>query len=382
MTNETINHLISQVAIFSKKIIRSLASEYDKTEAFPEEQLHQLSDMGVLRMPFDRLYGGLGGSFKDFLEVIRIVSRDCASTASILLTQSSMGTWPIYQYGTERQKQTYLPAMLSGKSFGAFGLNELGMDNDLENIETVAVERKDHWELTGAKAFVSNAGKANVYLIVSKTIAEDGTSGYGIFIVTAEMQGLTIGVREEKMGIRALPVASLKFDQICIPKENLLGGCCNGEEQSQAISDRMRLSIAAQAIGIAEGSFEQALNYVSQDRKFGQRLIDLRTTQFKLAEMYTELHAAAALLDQVANDGPLDSMMVAMVKLKAANTAIEMTEMAIQITGGYGYMRNNDIERYVRDAKLTAIYGGTFETQKDTISKKWVNQTQGEVLVT
>ena len=373
MTNETMNHLISQVAAFSKTVIRPIASDYDKTEAFPEEQLNQLSDMGVLRMPFDRLHGGLGGSFEDLLEVIRIVSRDCASTASILLTQTSMSLWPIYQYGTERQKQMYLPAMLSGETFGAFGLNELGMDNDLENMETLAVEKETHWELSGAKAFVSNAGKANVYLIGSKTLAKDGTSGYGIFIVTAGMRGLTIGNREEKMGIRALPVASLEFDQICVPKENLLGGSCNGAEQSQAISDHMRLSIAAQAIGIAEGSFERALNYVSQDRKFGQRLIDLRNTQFKLAEMYTELQAAAALLDQVAKNGQLDSIMVAMVKLKAANTAIEMTEMAIQVTGGYGYMRNNDIERYVRDAKLTAIYGGTLETQKDTIAKNWIN---------
>ncbi len=373
MMNETMNHLISRIADFSKTVIRPNAFEYDKTEAFPEEQLNQLSDMGVLRMPFDRLHGGLGGSFKDLLEVIRIVSRDCASTASILLTQTSMSLWPIYQYGTERQKQMYLPAMLSGEAFGAFGLNELGMGNDLENMETLAVEKENHWELSGAKAFVSNAGKANVYLIGSKTLAKDGTSGYGTFIITAEMRGLTIGNREEKMGIRALPVASLEFDQICVSKENLLGGSCNGEEQCQSISDHMRLSIAAQAIGIAEGSFERALNYVSQDRKFGQRLIDLRNTQFKLAEMYTELQAAAALLDQVAKNDQLDSIMVAMVKLKAANTSIEMTEMAIQVTGGYGYMRNNDIERYVRDAKLTAIYGGTLETQKDTIAKKWIN---------
>ena len=373
MMNETMNHLISRVADFSKTVIRPNASEYDKTEAFPEEQLNQLSDMGVLRMAFDRLHGGLGGSFKNLLEVIRIVSRDCASTASILLTQTSMSLWPIYQYGTERQKQKHLPAMLSGETFGAFGLNELGMGNNLENMETLAVEKENHWELSGAKAFVSNAGKANVYLIGSKTIAKDGTSGYGIFIITAEMRGLTIGNREEKMGIRALPVASLEFDQICVSKENLLGDSCNGEEQCQSISDHMRLSIAAQAIGIAEGSFERALNYVSQDRKFGQRLIDLRNTQFKLAEMYTELQAAAALLDQVAKNDQLDSIMVAMVKLKAANTSIEMTEMAIQVTGGYGYMRNNDIERYVRDAKLTAIYGGTLETQKDAIAKKWIN---------
>lgn len=373
MNATTMEQIISQVSDFSKNVIQPVAAEYDKTEAFPEVQLKQLSDMGVLRIPFARLYGGLGGSFKDMLAVIRIVSKDCASTASILLTQSSMGIWPIYNYGTEQQKQLYLPAMLSGESFGAFGLNELGMANDLENMETLAVEKENHWELTGAKAFVSNAGKANIYLIGSKTLAKDGTIGYGIFIVTAKMLGLTIGDREEKMGIRALPVASLKFDQICIPKENLLGSSCNGEEQCQAISDHMRLSIAAQAIGIAEGAFERALNYVSQDRKFGQRLIDLRNTQFKLAEMYTELKAAAALLNEVAKNEQLDSMMVAMVKLKAANTAVEMTEMAIQVTGGYGYMRNNDIERYVRDAKLTTIYGGTLETQKDTIAKKWVN---------
>lgn len=376
MTNATMDQLISQVADFSKKVIQPVAAEYDKTEAYPAEQLKQLSDMDVLRMPFDGLYGGLGGSFKDFLDVIRIVSRDCASTASILLTQSSMGIWPIYQYGTEYQKQMYLPSTLSGESLCAYGLNELGMNNDLENMETLAVEKENYWELNGAKAFVSHAGKANIYLVGSKTIAEDGTKGYGNFILDAEMLGLTIGNVEEKMGMRALPVASLEFENIRIPKENVLGGQCNGAEQSQAINDRIRLSIAAQAVGIAEGAFDRALNYVSQDRKFGQRLIDLRNTQFKLAETYTELQATAALLKQIVSSHHTDSTMIAMVKLKAANTAVEVTEMAIQVTGGYGYMRNNDIERYARDAKLTTIYGGSIETQHEIISKNWVNQTQ------
>lgn len=376
MTNATMDQLISQVADFSKKVIQPVAAEYDKTEAYPEEQLKQLSDMDVLRMPFDGLYGGLGGSFKDFLDVIRIVSRDCASTASILLTQSSMGIWPIYQYGTEYQKQTYLPSTLSGELLCAYGLNELGMNNDLENMETLAVEREDYWELNGAKTFVSHAGKANIYLVGSKTVTEDGTKGYGNFILDAEMWGLTIGNIEEKMGMRALPVASLEFENIRIPKENVLGGQCNGAEQCQAINDRIRLSIAAQAVGIAEGAFDRALNYVSQDRKFGQRLIDLRNTQFKLAETYTELQATAALLNQIVSSHHTDSTMIAMVKLKAANTAVEVTEMAIQVTGGYGYMRNNDIERYARDAKLTTIYGGSIETQYEIISKNWVNQTQ------
>ncbi|MBT2733091.1 acyl-CoA dehydrogenase family protein [Carnobacterium sp. ISL-102] len=376
MTNATMDQLISQVADFSKKVIQPVAAEYDKTEAYPEEQLKQLSDMDVLRMPFDGLYGGLGGSFKDFLDVIRIVSRDCASTASILLTQSSMGIWPIYQYGTEYQKQTYMPSTLSGELLCAYGLNELGMNNDLENMETLAVEREDYWELNGAKTFVSHAGKANIYLVGSKTIAEDGTKGYGNFILDAEMWGLTIGSVEEKMGMRALPVASLEFENIRIPKENVLGGQCNGAEQCQAINDRIRLSIAAQAVGIAEGAFDRALNYVSQDRKFGQRLIDLRNTQFKLAEMYTELQATAALLNQIVSSHHADSTMIAMVKLKAGNTAVEVTEMAIQVTGGYGYMRNNDLERYARDAKLTTIYGGSIEKQHEIISKNWVNQTQ------
>lgn len=374
MTISAIEQIINQVADFSKKSIQPVASEYDKTEEFPEEQLKQLSDMGVFRIPIERLYGGLEGSFKDFLNVIQIISKDCASTASVLLTHSSMGTWPIYQYGTERQKQEYLPAMLSGETLSALALNELGMSNDLENMETLAVEQEDHWELNGAKAFVSNAGKAKFYLVASKTIATDGKKGYGVFIIDAEMQGLIIGKIEEKMGIRALPVAPLEFVNIRVPKENLLGNQCDGEKQCQTVRDRMRLSVAAQAVGIAEGAFERALNYVSQDRKFGQRLIDLRNTQFRLAETYTELQATVAFLDKIASTHCADSMQIAMAKLKAAAIAEEVTEMAIQVTGGYGYMRNNDIERYARDAKLTTIYGGSLETLKEIISKNWVDQ--------
>lgn len=374
MTEESIKEMIHQAALFSKENIRPTASEYDKTEAFPRENIQRLSNMGIFRIPFDKREGGLGGTLKDFLEIVRIVSKDCAATGSILLTHSSFGIWPIYQYGTEQQKQSYLPLLLSGECLGAFALTEPRTGGDIEMMETTAVEHEDHWELTGEKNLISNAGEAGLYLTASKVVLMNGEESYGIFILTPEMKGLSIGPLEEKMGIRALPVAPLLLDHINVPKQNILGGSCGGSVQCQKVKDVNKLFVAAQAIGIAQGAFSRALDYVGLDRQFGLRLIDLPNTQFKLAEVYTESEAASALLSQVLDQHSDDSLMIAMAKLKASEVAVQTAEVAIQVTGGYGYMRNNDIERYVRDAKITAIYGGTSDTQKLMISHPWLKK--------
>lgn len=378
MATRPIDDIIQRVKMYAESEVRGKAKDYDEVEAFPEEQFNHLADLGVLRIPFNKNHGGLEGSLQDILKVIRIVSKECASTASVLLTQVSFGITPIHEYGTDEQKRLYLPALLSGKMLGAFAMNEIHSGSDLTKMETVAIEKENYWELTGTKSYISHAGKAGLYSVVTRTISEDGEEGYGIFLLQPEMNGFSIGPKEEKMGIRGMPVASLEFNHVHVPKEALLGGKSGGEAPCYAIKDYNKLFVAAQGIGIAEGVFERALVYMQQDRRFGQRLIDLPNNQYKMADAYTEICAATALLKQIEQFNPEEDRLHAMVKLKASSTAVETAETAMQLTGGYGYMRDNDIERFVRDSKLTQIYGGGSDTQKTILSHPWKETNKKE----
>ncbi|SFQ37412.1 butyryl-CoA dehydrogenase [Desemzia incerta] len=372
MATRSIEDIIERVTVYAESEVRGKAKEYDENEQFPQETFDYLADLGVLRIPFNRQYGGLEGTFSDSLKVAQVVSRECTSTGSVLLTQISFGITPIHQYGTEEQKQRYLPALLSGEILGAFAMNELDAGSDFKKMETIAVEKDTHWELNGSKNYISHAGKAGIYSVVSRTLSLDGEEGYGIFLVEAGMAGFTVGPQEEKMGIRGMPVASLGFDQVEIPKNLVLGGSPGGIEQCCAIKDYNKLFVSAQSIGIAEGVFERALTYMQKDRRFGQRLIDLPTNQHKMADAYTEICAAKALLGQVNEYRAEEARTYAMIKLKASSVAVETAELAMQLTGGYGYMRDNDIERFVRDAQLTRIYGGGSDAQRCIVSQPWI----------
>lgn len=380
MATRSIEDIIDRVKVYAESEVRQKAKEYDEKEQFPQDTFDYLSDLGVLRIPFNKQYGGLEGTFSDSLKVAQVVSRECTSTGSVLLTQISFGITPIHQYGTEKQKQRYLPALLSGEMLGAFALNELESGSDIHKMETIAVEKEHHWELNGSKTYISHAGKAGIYSVVSRTLSLDGEEGYGIFLIEPGMPGFTVGPQEEKMGIRGMPVASLGFDQVEVPREFVLGGSPGGIEQCRSIKDYNKLFVAAQSIGIAEGVFERALTYMQKDRRFGQRLIDLPNNQHKMADAYTEISAAKALLTQVDEYRTEDVRMYAMIKLKASSVAVETAELAMQLTGGYGYMRDNDIERFVRDAQLTRIYGGGSDTQRCIVSQPWkaVNRQRNE----
>lgn len=374
MAARSIDDIIERVEAYSKSIVREKAKEYDRLEVFPEETFRHLADLGVLRIPFNRLDGGLEGTVQDILQVIRMVSRECASTASGLLTQLSFGILPIYCFGTDAQKRRCLPSMLAGETLGAFALNEMESGNDLSKMKTVAIEKDDGWELSGTKDFISHAGIADFYSVAARTISTDGTKSFGIFLVRPEMNGVTIGPSEEKMGIRGMPVASLTLENVQLSPDSLLGGEPDGEEPCHTIKDYNKLLVAAQGIGIAEGVFERALEYLQQDRKFGQRLIDLPNNQYQLADAYTEITAASSLLEQVQEFDPAERRLHAMIKLKSSSTAVETAETALQLTGGYGYLSGNDIERFVRDAQLIHIYGGGSDTQKSILSRPWVKK--------
>lgn len=374
MVTRPIDGIIHNVQEYSETVVRDQAKEIDKNEVFPEETVYYLADLGVLRIPFYRCNGGLDGTLQDTLEVIQLVSKECASTSSVLLTQISFGITPIHDYGTQEQKNLYLPALLSGELLGAFAMNEIDIGSNLEKIETTAIEKEDGWELTGAKHFISLAGKAGIYSVAARTRLLNGEEDYGVFLVPCDTPGLTIGPQEEKMGIRGLPVAQLNFERVHLSKDAVLGGKPGGKEQVYAIKNYNKVFVAAQAIGLAQGVFERTLAYMQQDRRFGQRLIDLPNNQYKMATAYSEIYAAEAILEKIEVFNPDEICLPALVKLKASNVAVETAEMAMLLTGGYGYMRDNAIERYVRDSKLTQIYGGSSHTQMTLMSKPWLKR--------
>lgn len=372
MAIRSITDISESVCRYTESELREKAKEYDKNDCFPKDSFDYLADLGVLRIPFNRENGGLGGSLKDILTVIKTVSTACASTASVLLTQLSFGISPIYKYGTDEQKSRFLPDLFNGQQLGAYAFNEIESGSDISRIETLAIEKDDHWELSGSKDYISNAGEASIYSVVSRMKFKSGEEGYGIFLIQPEMKGFSIGTQEEKMGINGLPVASLKFEQVRVLMSNLLGGKDLGEEACYALKNYNKLFVAAQAIGIAEGVFDQAMTYMQKERQFGNRLIDLVNNQLKMADTYTELIAAKALLDKIDIFDVKDSTLHSMVKLKATSVAVETAKTALHLTGGYGFMRNNSIERYVRDAELTQIYGGSSDTQRLIMARTWL----------
>lgn len=372
MPIRSIRDISESVYRYAESELKEKAKEYDQDDRFPRESFDYLADLGVLRIPFEREQGGLGGSLQNILNVIRTVSTACASTASVLLTQITFGIGPVCLYGTEEQKRHYIPDLMNGQLLGSYAFNEVDSGSDLSQIETKAIEEDDCWVLSGRKHYISNAGEASIYSVVSRIAFKNGEEGYGIFLLRPGMEGFSIGPQEEKMGIRGLPVASLSFQNVRVPKDNLLGGKALGKEACYAVKNVNKLYVAAQGIGIAEGVFDIAMTYMQKERQFGNRLIDLPNNQFKMADAYTELVAAKALLDKIDVFKPEEAPLHSMAKLKATSVAVDTAKTALQLTGGYGFMRNNSIERFVRDAELTQIYGGGSDTQRALIARKWL----------
>lgn len=366
------HELVLKVTDYSHKELAKAARYYDTVDKFPDEQMSHLFKMNIL----PSLYKNLNDlTYHDYLSVIRLVSKNFPALGSILLTQESHCAWPISMFGTTEQKDRYLEQVLRGDIYGCFALNEPITGSEIEEMKTIAKQTDTGWVISGNKDYISNSPIASVLLIASKTISLDGTQGYAIFIIDKKTDGLKVGELEEKMGIKALPVASVELDNVVLTNDQLLGGVVNGLPQIYSILNRNRLAVAAQSLGIAGGALDRGLKYVSYDRNLGKRLIDMASTQYKLADIETGIYSARSLLMQVINSGQeQDDRMVAMTKLTASNLAIEATESIINMSGGYGYMRNNDIERFVRDAKITAIYGSSSDRLRSIIAKPWVNK--------
>jgi len=361
------------VCEFATKDVAPRAIEADATGELPKEFIGKMAEMGLFGIVIPEEYGGSGGSFLSYIVTIEELSKACASTAVTVQSHSSLGMEPILHWGSEEQKRKYLPELASGKMIGSFALTEPNAGSDAGCIETTAVEDGDSWILNGSKIFISNSGIAGLCIVMAMTDKEKGTKGITAFLVETNTPGFTVGKAEDKMGIRASKTATINFDDCRIPKENMLGQRGEGFKLALHSLDGGRVAIAAQALGIAQSAYEKSLAYSKERQQFGCAICKFQAVQFILAEMATEIKAARLLTYHAANlkdQGERITEAAAMAKLYTSEMAMKQTTNAVQIHGGYGYIRENGIERLMRDAKITEVYEGTNEIQKLVIASQ------------
>ena len=365
---------------FAEKEVKPLAQEVDETETFPRANVEKMAKYGFLGIPVPKQYGGQGCDPLTYVMCVEEMSKVCGTTGVIVSAHTSLCCDPIQTFGTEEQKQKYLVPLAKGEKLGAFGLTEPGAGTDAQGQQTKAVLDGDEWVLNGSKCFITNGKEADVYVIFAVTgkIEKRGKflKEISAFIVEKGTPGFTFGTKENKMGIRGSSTYELIFTDCRIPKENLLGQQGKGFNIAMHTLDGGRIGIAAQALGIAEGALETTINYVKERKQFGRSISAFQNTQFQLADMATKVEAAKMLVYKAAmkkaeyakNPKISYSVEAAMAKLYAAEVAMEVTTKAVQLHGGYGYIREYDVERMMRDAKITEIYEGTSEVQRMVIS--------------
>ena len=369
--NEEEQEIIDMLHDFAVKEVAPLAAEIDEQERFPEETWHKLADMGMMGIAYPEEYGGAGLSYLTYIACCEELAKHCATTSVMVSAHSSLCCWPIEHFGTEEQKQKYLPALCSGEKLGAFGLTEPGAGTDAAMQKTTAEDKGDHWLINGSKIFITNAGYASVFVIFAMTDKSLGTKGISAFIVDRDTPGFSVGAHEKKMGIRGSSTCELIFDNCKIPKENLLGEVGKGFKIAMMTLDGGRIGIGAQALGIAQGCIDQTVKYTQERIQFGKRISQFQNTQFQLADMQAKVDAARLLIYRAAQakqDHEPYSHLAAMGKLYASEAASDVTRRCLQLIGGYGYTREYPFERFMRDAKITEIYEGTSEVQRMVIS--------------
>ena len=357
---------------FAETEVKPLAAEVDEQERFPAETVEKMAKMGLMGIIVPREYEGAGGDYNMYISAVEELSKHCATTGVILSAHTSLCVAPILEYGNEEQRRKYLPDLASGRKLGAFGLTEPNAGTDAANQQTVAVEMEDHYLLNGSKIFITNAGYASTYIIIAITGKTPKGPEMSAFIVEKAFEGFSVGKKEKKMGIRGSATCELIFENVKVPKENLLGKRGDGFKIAMKTLDGGRIGIAAQALGIAEGALDSAIGYVKSRKQFGRSISQFQNTQFQLADMATKVAAAKGLVYAAVNAKqnklPTLSVNAAQAKLFAAETAMDVTTKAVQLHGGYGYTREYPVERMMRDAKITEIYEGTSEVQRMVIS--------------
>ncbi|WP_394119784.1 acyl-CoA dehydrogenase [Planococcus donghaensis] len=358
---------------FADKVVAPGAIDRDRSKAFPTEIFKQLSNMGMMGLPFDEKYGGAGSDTTSFAIVTEELSRACASTGITYSAHISLGGAPLNLFGTEEQKEKYLAPICSGESFGAFGLTEPNAGSDAGGTETRAVEDGDDWVINGSKVYITNASHAKHLAITAITGMNDGKKEISAIIVPTDAEGFTIIDNYEKMGLHSSNTTELVLDNVRVPKENLLGKRGDGFKQFLVTLDGGRIGIAAMAVGIAQAAFNKALAYSKERKQFGKPLSEFQVTQFKLADMAMKIELARNMVYKAAwlkDQGRPFTKEASMAKLYASEISMEVADEAIQIHGGYGYMKEYEVERYMRDAKLLEIGEGTSEIQRMVIARQ------------
>ena len=356
---------------FAVNEVKPIAAEIDETERFPMENVQKMAKLGMMGIPFSKEVGGAGGDVLSYIIAVEELSKVCATTGVILSAHTSLCASVINEHGTPVQKEKYLADLCSGKKIGAFGLTEPGAGTDAAGQQTTAVLDGDHYVLNGSKIFITNGGVAETFIIFAMTDKSQGTRGISAFIVEKDFPGFSIGKLENKMGIRASSTTELIMEDCIVPKENLIGKEGKGFGVAMKTLDGGRIGIAAQALGIAEGAFEEAIAYMKERKQFGKPLYTKQGLQWYMAEMDVKIEAAKQLVYKAAmrkQNGQPYSIDAARAKLFAAEVAMDVTTKVVQIFGGYGYTKEYPVERMMRDAKITEIYEGTSEVQKMVIS--------------
>ncbi len=363
---------------FAEKEVKPHAIEVDETEEFPRETVAKMQKYGFMGIPIPKEYGGQGCDPLTYAMCVEELAKVCGTTAVIVSAHTSLCCDPILTYGTEEQKQKYLVPLAKGEKLGAFGLTEPMAGTDAQGVQTRAVLSEDgkEWILNGSKCFITNGKEADIYIIIAYTDIVEDRKGrkqkkFSAFIVEKDTPGFTFGTKENKMGIRGSSTYELIFQDMHIPAENLLGARGKGFPIAMHTLDGGRIGIAAQALGIAAGALDRTIEYVKERKQFGRSIAQFQNTQFQLANMAAETEAARYLVYAAADakkNKDRYSVEAAKAKLFAAETAMDVTTKAVQLFGGYGYIREYEVERMMRDAKITEIYEGTSEVQRMVIS--------------
>ncbi|TPF15008.1 acyl-CoA dehydrogenase [Priestia megaterium] len=366
-------HMIKKmVADFSEKEVAAAVPNMEKGE-FPRDLLKQMADLGLMGIPVPQTYGGGGLDFVSYMIAIHEISKVSPALGVILSVHTSVGTNPIVVFGTEDQKQKYVKKLATGEYLGAFCLTEPSAGSDAASLKTKAERKGDHYLLNGSKLFITNGGEADTYIVFAKTNPERGSRGMSAFIVEKTMEGFSVGKDEHKMGLHGSRTVQLHFENMQVPVENRLGEEGEGFRIAMANLNAGRIGIAAQAVGIAEGALTAAKNYANERYQFGKPILSQQGIAFKLADMETAVESAKLLMYRAAflYDQKLPCKKEAsMAKLFASQTAMNVAIDAIQVLGGYGYMKDYPVERYFRDAKVCEIYEGTSEIQRIVISSQ------------
>ncbi len=370
--------LKTMVRDFAEKEMEPIAAQIDEEARFPAESIKKMGELGLMGTIFPEEYGGSGGGEIEQVIIEEEISRVCGSTGAILLAGISLAGYPVYKFGTEEQRQRFVVPIAKGEKLAAFALTEAGAGSDPAALEATATRQNNGYIINGTKIFITNGAEAEIIVVFATIDKSLGYRGVTSFIVEKGTPGFSVGKLEHKLGIRASSTAELLFENCFVPEENRLGDEGKGIRVALEAIDNSRLSVAAQAVGIAQGAFDKALAYAKERQQFGQPIANFQAIQWMLADMATQIDAARLLTYRAAylHDQGLPFVKeAAMAKVFAPEVAMFVTTKAIQIYGGYGYVKDYPLERYFRDARITGIYEGTDEMQRMTIARNLLRES-------